>query len=165
MNKSNVVIRPIQAQDNLATAAMIRAVFEEFGAEKEGTVYSDPTTDHLYELFTQQKASVFYLALIEGEILGSCGIYPTEGLPIGYAELVKFYLNRKARGQGIGRALMEKCIQDARAMHYKKLYIESLPIFDRAVRIYKQQGFVSLKKPLTTSHPSCDLWFLKDLAS
>lgn len=33
-------------------------------------------------------------------------IYPTNGLPDGYAELVKLYLSPAARGKGIGNTLM-----------------------------------------------------------
>ena len=51
------------------------------------------------------------------------------------AELVKFYLHKDFRGTGIGRALMEKCIEAAKSLGYKKLYIESLPQFAKAVRI------------------------------
>ena len=37
-----------------------------------------------------------------GEVMGGCGYYPTEGLPDGYAELVKLYLSPKVRGKGYG---------------------------------------------------------------
>jgi len=142
---------------------MIRQVFIEFKAQKEGTVYSDPDTDRLFELFQNSRA-VFYVAVSDlGQILGSCGIYPTEGLPEGCAELVKFYLAAEARGIGLGRELMEKSNQAAHDLNYKQLYIESLPEFEKAVRIYKKQGFRPLESPLSQQHPGCNLWFIKDL--
>lgn len=141
---------------------MIRDVFVEFDAERVGTVFSDPTTDALYELFRTPR-SVFYVAVEGMEIIGSCGIYPTEGLPEGCAELVKFYITSKARGIGLGRELMERSTSAARAMGYTHLYIESLPVFDKAVNIYEKQGFKQLEKPLSTTHPGCNLWFLKEL--
>ena len=159
----NYSIRKIEPQDNVATAAMIRQVFEEHGAEKKGTVYSDPNTDRLFELFEEEEQSVFYVAFRGNQILGSCGIFPTPGLPVACAELVKFYLAEEARGLGIGRALMEKSIETAKEMGYQQIYIESLPIFKKAVRIYEKQGFQKLKAPLSSEHPGCNLWFLKDL--
>ena len=42
-------IRPIEEKDNPKVAAMIRDVFDEYNAVKEGTVYVDPTTDKLFE--------------------------------------------------------------------------------------------------------------------
>ncbi len=156
-------IREIRHEDNAAAASMIRAVFVEHNAKREGTVFSDPTTDALYELFQTEDRSVFYVALLDGQLVGTCGIYPTPGLPSGCAELVKFYLMAEARGKGIGRALMEKSIKAAQSMNFKQLYIESLPEFDKAVNIYQKQGFKSLEKPLSQAHPGCNLWFIKDL--
>ena len=52
-----MLIRPIQISDNQSLFKMIRAVFIEFAAPQEGTVYSDPTTANLYQLF--QRANAF----------------------------------------------------------------------------------------------------------
>ena len=46
-----IVIRPIEPNDNAALAKVIRDTLTEFGANKPGTVYFDHTTDALYELF------------------------------------------------------------------------------------------------------------------
>ena len=60
-NPAQAIIRPIQDEDNVALARIIRAALSEFGADKPGTVYYDPTTDALYELF-QKEGSVYYVA-------------------------------------------------------------------------------------------------------
>lgn len=75
-------IRPIQHSDNTALATMIRSVLTEFGANKPGTVFTDPTTDDLFTLF-QTKESYYFVAEDDEEIVGACGIYPTEGMPDG----------------------------------------------------------------------------------
>tara|TARA_R110002050_G_scaffold144363_2_gene269894 strand:- start:15140 stop:15631 length:492 start_codon:yes stop_codon:yes gene_type:complete len=156
-------LRLIREEDNLKLAQIIRAIFIEFDAQKEGTVYSDPTTDNLYNLF-QRDRSVLWVAEWNGEVQGCCGIYPTQGLQEDCAELVKFYLHANARGQGIGQALLDKCLESAKQMMYSKIYIESLPEFDKAVSLYGKAGFETLEKPLTQfGHPGCNLWFLKDL--
>ena len=48
MNK--IRIRPIGLSDNPEIAAVIRHILAEFGANKPGTVYFDPTIDFLYHL-------------------------------------------------------------------------------------------------------------------
>jgi putative acetyltransferase len=142
---------------------MIRTVFEEYNAETVGTVYSDPTTDALFELFQVPNAA-FYLAEENGEIKGCCGIYPTAGLPNGCAELVKYYVAGDVRGTGVGRSLFEKCEAFALDAGYINLYIESTPDFIQAVRIYEKIGFKMLAKPLGNSgHFGCDIWMLKEL--
>lgn len=157
------VIRPIRLEDNQALAHIIRGVFIEYSAEQEGTVYSDPSTDNLYGLFQEQN-SVLWVAEQNGKVVGCCGIFPTLGLPGKCAELVKYYVDSSARGIGVGRALMEKCILSAQQMGFSQVYIESLPDFEKAIGIYEKQGFRSLPKPMTKfGHPGCNLWFLKDL--
>ncbi|MFA6862710.1 MAG: GNAT family N-acetyltransferase [Dysgonamonadaceae bacterium] len=156
-------IRKVQKSDNKFLAGLIREVFEEHNAPKEGTVYSDPTTDNLYELFKNKK-SILWVVEENSEILGCCGIYPTDGLPNHCAELVKFYLVSKARGKKIGTKLMEQNIKSAIELGYSELYIESLSQFDRAVKMYKKLGFKNLEKPLGKSvHTSCNIWMIKKL--
>ncbi len=74
-----LIIREVLKNDNPLLAKMIRRVFEEFDAPTAGTVYSDPTTDDLYGLFRENR-SVLWVAELNGEALGCCGIYPTPGL-------------------------------------------------------------------------------------
>jgi len=158
-----ITIRKIQESDNQILAKIIRSCFHDFKVSTCGTVYEDPTTDNLYELFTAPKSALF-VAEVDGEIAGCCGIFPTEGLPKNCAELVKFYLDKNARGKGLGKLLMEKNIEFAREAGYKSIYIESLPEFSTAVSIYEKQGFRYLEKPLGNSgHSGCNLWMLKDL--
>ena len=102
--------RLIEPADNVEIASVIRGALEEFGVNQQGTVYTDPSTDHLFELFRQEK-SIYWIAEDNAQIIGWCGVFPTEGLPEGYGELVKLYLHRDARGQGIGKELMLKSIQ------------------------------------------------------
>jgi len=156
-------IREIIQEDNRALAKIIRSVFEEHDAPREGTVYSDPTTDNLFELFSRPK-SVLWVAEIDGAVVGCCGVYPTEGLPQGCAELVKFYLNSNARGKGIGKDLMERSINSAKEMGYRSLYIESLPQYSRAIAIYEKQGFRMIDRQLGKSgHSTCNVWMIKPL--
>jgi putative acetyltransferase len=157
-------LRKIEAADNAILATIIRSAFEEFDAPKTGTVYSDATTDDLFTLFLKER-SVLWVAEINGLIAGCCGVYPTPGLPPDYAELVKFYLSKAARGLGVGRALMEQCTQSAIDMGYTHLYLESQPKFSHAVRIYEKQGYQLLDHPLGESgHTSCDIWMVKELS-
>ncbi|MBC9797258.1 GNAT family N-acetyltransferase [Sinomicrobium weinanense] len=156
-------IRKVKKSDNQLLADIIKNVFEEHHAPREGTVYSDPTTDNLYGLFKKEK-SVLWVAEENGKILGCCGIYPTEGLPGNCAELVKFYLTSGARGKGTGSKLMERNIQSAIGFGYSQLYLESLPQFSNAVKWYEKLGFQKLETPLGNSgHITCNIWMIKKL--
>lgn len=160
-----ITYRTLQPQDNQALARVIRNCFEEFDAVKPGTVYFDATTDALYELFQTPKAH-YIVALDEqsNAILGGCGLYPTEGLPEGMIELVKFYLAPSARGIGVGKKLMLDCLAYAQLHGYTQVYLESLPELTIAVPMYERLGFVHRDSALgNTGHTGCTIWMVKDL--
>jgi len=159
-----ITYRPIEQNDNLPLFEMIKAVFVEYKADHHpGTIYSDPTTNDLYGLF-QVPQSICWVALVDDEVVGCCGVYPTEQLPEHTAELVKFYLNESARGKGIGKSLLEKCMTSAKELGYDQLYLESLPEFKNAVAMYERSSFTYLDKPLGNSgHFGCNIWMVKKL--
>jgi putative acetyltransferase len=158
-----ITVRLIQASDNAALAQIIRTALTEFGANKPGTVFYDESTDRLSSLF-EQPGSVYFVAL-EGEtLLGGAGIFPTEGLPAGTCELVKMYLSAAARGKGTGRMLIDRCLNEARAIGYTQCYLETMPELRKAVSVYEKFGFTYLSQPLGNSgHFGCDVWMLKQL--
>ena len=156
-------IRPIEPGDNEALAKVIREALTEFGANKPGTVFFDPTTDALYELF-QTPRSYYFVASVDNQVLGGCGIFPTENLPDGTCELVKLYVAKEARGTGLGKHLMEKSMNWAKENGYTQVYLESMPELSKAVSIYEKVGFKSLDHPLGNSgHCGCDIWMIKAL--
>ena len=156
-------IRPIESRDNEALANVIRTALAEFGANKPGTVYFDPTTDALFELF-RTPGSYYYVATIDEKVVGGCGIFPTENLPDGTCELVKLYVAKEARGTGLGKQLMEQSMSWAKENGYTDVYLESMPELKKAVSIYEKVGFQPLDHPLGNSgHDGCDIWMLKEL--
>lgn len=156
-------IREIQPEDNEVLAKVIRSVLEEHQMNKPGTVYTDPTTDALNELF-QASRSNYFVVEMAGSIVGGCGVYPTQGLPEDCAELVKLYLLSSARGLGLGRVLLDTCASWAKEMGYNKLYLESMPELSKAVGLYKRAGYKKISAPMGNSgHYACDLWMLKEL--
>ncbi|OFX59699.1 MAG: GNAT family N-acetyltransferase [Bacteroidetes bacterium GWB2_41_8] len=160
---SEITIRPIQPADNADLALIVRNTLAEFGAANPGTVYFDPTTDALFELF-QTKNAAYFIAEKDGKILGGGGIYPTEGLPPDTCELVKMYLLPEARGIGLGRTLIEKCLETAKINGFRQVYLETLDELHLALKIYAKFGFEYLSAPLGDSkHFGCGLWMLKKL--
>lgn len=158
-----IAYRSVESGDNQALAAMIRSVLEEFGVNQPGTVYTDPTTDRLFELFEEAK-SPYWLALDKGQIIGGCGLYPTPGLPEGCVELVKFYVKSAYRGLGIGKHLMQMSLDEAKKLGYSSVYLESLPQLDKAVGMYEQAGFEHIPERLGESgHFACNILMLKKL--
>ena len=158
---NDVSIRNIQPADNEALAKVIRNTLAEFGANHPGTVYYDTATDTLSDVF-QKKGSTYFVAERDNKIIGGGGIYPSDGLPADTCELVKMYLLPEARGIGLGKTLIEKCLAFAKEFGYKNVYLESMPELKKALTIYEKFGFDYLKGPLgNTGHFGCELWMLK----
>jgi putative acetyltransferase len=159
----DIIFRDITENDNMLLAKLIRNVFREFNIDRSGTVYTDPTTDNLFELF-QHDLSAYFVAEENGQLLGGCGIYPTDGLHEGCAELVKFYLSPESRGKGIGKLLLQVIIHKAKELGYNQIYLESFPELEKAVGMYGKAGFKMINKPLGNSgHSACTIWMTKEL--
>ncbi len=159
----NICIRPIKPEDNIDIAGIIRQTLTEFGANKPGTVYFDPTTDNLFHLFLKHNAA-YFVAEYNGKVVGGSGIFPTSGLPPGCCELVKLYLISEMRGKSIGWNLMEHCFQKAIEFGFTSMYLETMPELRMAIGLYEKTGFSYLSGPLGNSgHYGCDLWMIKDL--
>jgi len=74
-----MTISPIRKENNPEIARVIRSVLEEYGVNKPGTVYTDPATDELYELFESQVKAAYWVVEIGGKIVGGSEIFPTKG--------------------------------------------------------------------------------------
>ena len=161
---NNIFIRTIESKDNVAIASIIRTALTEFGANKPGTVYYDETTDRMFEIFSSMPNSIYFIALQENVVVGGAGVYPTEGLPNGVCELVKMYLYKEVRGVGLGKLMIDKCINAAKQLGYTKMYLETLPELTKAVGVYEKFGFSYLKNSLGNSgHSGCDIWMIKEI--
>ena len=158
-----IVIRPIKQQDNPSIAAIIRGVFDELNAPKTGTAYADPILDTLSTAYEGVK-SVYYVAVINGEVVAGAGIAALENGPNGVCELQKMYASSAARGRGVGAKLIEACLGAAADFGYSQCYLETLPYMKAAQKLYKKHGFQYLDAPLgNTGHSSCPVWMIKEL--
>ena len=160
---NHATIRTILPSDNPVVARIVKDTLAEFGANHPNTVYYDPTTDTMFELFQKDRAA-YFVAEINAEVIGGGGIYPTDGLPADTCELVKMYLLPPGRGIGLGRTLIEKCLDFAKEAGYKKVYLETMPELKQALNVYAKFGFEFLKGPMGNSgHTGCSLWMIKSL--
>ena len=159
-----IIIREIEESDNSALAHIVRDTLKEFGANRPGTVYYDQTTDYLFQVFSKARRAVYYVAERERQVLGGAGIFPSAGLPDDTCELVKMYLVPSARGMGLGRLLIQKCIDFALTVGYKNIYLETMPELKQALKTYEKFGFEYLDGPMgNTGHFGCDRWMLKKM--
>ncbi len=157
---SPFIIRPIQAADNAAIAQVIRSVLIEMEVPKVGSAYADPSLDHLYQHY-QNDRGVYLVVEQEGELIAGGGIGSLPGEDASICELQKMYMLPSARGQGIGQALIQACIAAAEKLGYRQCYLETMPNMLVAQNLYKKMGFDYVCKPMgNTGHTACPVWML-----
>jgi GNAT superfamily N-acetyltransferase len=105
--------------------------FQNFAAELEHLPieYAAPT-------------GAFILAEDEGGYLACIAV---RQFADGVGEIKRLYVSRAARGRGLGRALVERIIAEARTLGYRSLLLDTLPFMKEAQALYLSMGF----KPTT----------------
>jgi putative acetyltransferase len=160
-----VEIREIQPPDNPAIAAIVRQVLTEFGANRPGFAWSDPELQHLSRAYQGDRA-IYYVVTNDGQVAGGGGIAPFACEYEQMCELQKMYLLPAVRGQGIGRMLMQRLLNQAMAYQYRGCYLETSNAMHSAIHLYQKSGFEPLKAPLGDSgHNSCNRFFVRWLDS
>jgi len=155
-------IRPIDARDNAAVAAIIRSVMPEFGADGPGFAIHDAEVGDMHGAYSHEGCAYFVVEL-EGRVCGGGGVAPLEG-EAGVCELRKMYFLPELRGLGAGDALMRQCLQSARALGYARCYLETLTGMDAAQKLYARHDFKPLCGPLgKTGHFGCNRFFIRQL--
>jgi putative acetyltransferase len=156
-------IRPIEARDDAAMAAIIRTVMPEFGATGCGFAISDPEVDWMSRAYARPR-SAYFVVVDNGTVLGGGGVAPLEGGDPGVCELRKMYFLPQARGQGAGAAMMARCLDAARGFGFRECYLETLSGMDAAMKLYERSGFARIDGPRgATGHGGCNTFYLRVL--
>jgi GNAT superfamily N-acetyltransferase len=85
----------------------------------------------------------FYLARFKDQI---AGVGCLKKLETGVAEVQRMYVLPAHRGKGIGRAIANRLIDDARSIGYHRLRLESLEFLDAAHSLYRSVGFHEIER-------------------
>ncbi len=82
-----------------------------------------------------------YLALWEGEAAGCIAL---RKLDEQRCEMKRLYVRPAFRGHRIGDALVDRILQDARAIGYRYMLLDTLPFLESAIHMYQKRGFYEI---------------------
>jgi putative acetyltransferase len=71
------------------------------------------------------------------------------------------YFDKKLRGRGVGKLMLERMIEKARALGYKRIYLETARILKEAVGLYEKYGFQPTTEGIHSAR--CDATYFLEL--
>jgi len=75
----------------------------------------------------------------EGQLAGCVALHKLDS---GVCEMKRLYLRSQFRGKGLGRALTERIIAEARQIGYRRMRLDTVePVMKDAVAMYRKLGF------------------------
>ncbi|MBW4474167.1 MAG: GNAT family N-acetyltransferase [Stenomitos rutilans HA7619-LM2] len=149
------LLRDWQPSDRTAAAAIIRAVLAEYGLgwEPEGADRDVLEVETSY----QAVGGEFWVIERQGNLVGTGAYYPIQRGQRA-VEIRKMYLLPDARGQGVGRFLLQALEAAIAARHFEQIWIETASVLAEAVKLYESSGY----QPATGIETArCDRVYLK----
>ena len=152
----NARIEPFGREHAAAFDALNRAWLVNYG------LLETPDEEQLRDPWTHilGPGGQIFVAVSGDTVLGTCGVIP---LPDGTLELAKLAVSPEARGQGIGRRLIEACLEYARAKRVSRVVLLSNSQLGSAVRLYQALGFQHRPVPPDSHYVTADVYMELEL--
>ncbi|HEX8246459.1 MAG TPA: GNAT family N-acetyltransferase [Longimicrobium sp.] len=132
-------------EDYAEIAAVNEAAYTEYRPVLGEAVWA-PMRANITAVAEAAKAAVLLAARGDDGVLGSVLYYPPgtslPPLPPEYASIRTLAVAPRARGRGVGAALMQACIERARAEGADRLWLYTTEMMSSAVALYERLGFV-----------------------
>jgi GNAT superfamily N-acetyltransferase len=146
-------IRSARNEDAAAVRHLVFGVLAEYGLNPDPT----GTDADLDDIEASYLTSGGIFDLVEddsGRLIATVGLFPRAP---GVVELRKMYVAKDARGQGLGKRLLEHAIARARERNFRRIELETAGALVEAIGLYTGRGFT----PMETSHLAarCDRAF------
>lgn len=145
LHDEDILIEPINGRTEACVKDLIRRNL--LGYEEAGSVLASTfrRLHDLVQVYQAEGARYFVLRDMkhDGTCIGGAGIGSLHGLPPseGLGEVRDLVLEERYRGQGLGTRLLKRCLEEAKAMGYRRLYLEATPQMEKAQKLFIRFGF------------------------
>ena len=147
---SNYSFRAGKNEDAHQLIALVHGVLQEYGLipEPDGVDADLKKVEHSY------KEGYFGIVEDENGIIATYGLYPLSTTSV---EIRKMYAHPTARGNGLGKWMVQHLIEIAKANGYSEVELETATALKEAIGLYKKFGFQ--EKNFENKTPRCDKSF------
>ena len=150
MSVSHVVIRDARPDDHDSIRVLTLEAYAEYGAIMAPDSWS--ALEHAVHAALDSREQMHrVVAEHDGHLVGSVLLYPPSadaydgaGHRVTWPELRLLAVSAEARGLGVGRLLVEECIQRARADGARAIGLHTSHSMAGAMRLYARMGFERL---------------------
>lgn len=150
-------IRSWEPRDRQAAANLIREVLAEYGLSCEPMAADRDVFE--VEKFYQETGGEFWVVEQQGRLVGTGAYYPIQRGNKA-VEIRKMYLLPEARGQGLGKFLLQKLEQIIAERNFQEIWIETASVLQEAVQLYERNGY----QPTTgVETKRCDRVYVKEI--
>jgi putative acetyltransferase len=101
-----------------------------------------------------------FVALSGDEVVGTAAV--VRHAP-GEVEIAKLSVAESQRGQGLGRRLVELCLNEARRMGMSRVVLVSSTRLGAALRLYEKLGFEHRPPPAVQAYATADVYMELEL--
>lgn len=158
---STLEYKPLTPAYDAAMAEIIRSNLRKFHLDIPGTAYYDEALDHL-SAYYRQPGRAYFVLLEDGTVAGGVGIAEFRG---DCCELQKLYLADPVKGRGLGYALIRLVEDEARALGYRGVYLETHTNLAAAIHVYERSGYREIPRPEGVVHSTMNKFYLKPLTA
>ncbi|HWR94875.1 MAG TPA: GNAT family N-acetyltransferase [Flavobacterium sp.] len=100
----------------------------------------DKEMNSLPETYGKNDGRLF-IALTNGKVVGVAGIKRFNETE---CEVKRMYIQPESRGLGIGKLLLNSCIEMAKTLNYTSIKLDTTSYMKSAIKLYTENGFVEI---------------------
>jgi putative acetyltransferase len=144
-----LTLAPFHPSDQAAVKKLILAGLVEHWGFLDAAKNPD-----LEDIATSYAEATFMVARLNDRIVGTGALVPHGD---GLVEIVRMSVVKEMRRQGVGRSILEALLEQARALGFRQVILETTATWHEVVEFYQRCGFQ------VTHHQDGDVYFMKDI--
>lgn len=135
-------INPVRSPEDLAATM---ALFEAYAASLGINLSYQNFVEEMAAMpgkYAPPKGELLLARDRRGAAIGCVGLRPLAD--DGVCEMKRLYVAPEGRGLGLGKALAETIVREARRIGYREMRLDTLPSLVAAIALYERMGFAAI---------------------